>query len=155
MQTETVQKWLNLLLAEAFGVSPSPRGFFLDSGQAGLLPSLDVLSAYVASTALAPNEPTISAHCGHLLYSLELFNAYEQGLRPMPDWPSSWATAQVNETEWHALRDNLKQAFEMVQNNIQNNDQWPEQRLAASLMLLTHTAYHVGQIKQLITLTNA
>ncbi|MEN9938369.1 MAG: hypothetical protein RLZZ387_4948 [Chloroflexota bacterium] len=44
-------RWLDLLLAEAFGVRGETHGFFLDDGRSGLLAVLDGLSADAASDA--------------------------------------------------------------------------------------------------------
>lgn len=155
-QTNILSKWLVRLLAETFGDSDAPRGFYLDTGQSGLLAAIQTLNAPTVSTPIQPNEPTIAAHCGHLLYSLQLFNAYEQGQRPTPNWASSWDKQQVTKAEWETLQANLATEYKSLIGYLEAKTAWPEPRVAAGLMLLAHAAYHVGQIRQLITLgTNA
>ena len=51
---------LAALLAEAFDVAESPHGFFLDSGQSGLLGTVNQLDAAAASTPFRPDEETIT-----------------------------------------------------------------------------------------------
>ena len=100
-----------LFFAEAFGVSDSPTGYFLDSGQAGILGTIDGLAATVASAGAAVGETTIAAHCGHLLFLLNFFAAVERGEMIEPDWQSSWTTKAVDEAAWRELRAALRSAY--------------------------------------------
>src|SRR5262245_62215734 len=100
--------WFFLLLAETLGVADTPNGRILDTGQSGLLGTIDTLSAEVASAAPTPEQATIASHCGHVLFLLQYFAAYERGETPTPDWASSWATRVVDEAAWLALRQELR-----------------------------------------------
>ncbi len=150
-KTEDFTKWLTLLLAETFGVSQAPFGFVLDSPQAGLFGTIDSLSAPLVSYSPAPGQPTIAAHCNHVLAILRLFEAYERKQTPEPDWPATWSKRLVDEADWAVLRKELQEAYHTVVTRLEENDRWPESRVAAALMLLTHCSYHVGQIKQLLS----
>jgi hypothetical protein len=151
LKTEDFTKWLILLLAETFGVSQAPFGFVLDSPQAGLFGAIESLSAPLVSYAPAPDQPSIAAHCYHVLAALRLFEAYEHKQTPEPDWPATWSKRMADEVDWEHLRRELQEAYHSVVIGIEDNDRWPESRVAAALMLLTHCAYHVGQIKQLLS----
>ena len=59
--------------------------------------AINALSAETASAALAPDEPTIAGQCGHILFLLNFFDAYEQGQTPAPDWPGSWSRRVVDD----------------------------------------------------------
>jgi len=151
IRTEDFTKWLSLLLAETFGLSEAPSGFFLDTGQSGLLGTINLISAEAVSTALKPENATIASHCAHVLFLLRLFDAYEQGQRPEPDWEESWKTRVVDEAAWRTLRAELQAAYDTALAQLRARTAWDEPPLAASLMLLAHCAYHVGEIRQLLT----
>jgi hypothetical protein len=148
IQTNDFTKWLRILLAEAFGAANTEDAYFLDSGRSGLLGTIDTLSAEQASAAPTAEQGTIASHSGHVLFLLQLFDAYEHGQAPTPDWEGSWATRAVDEAGWRALRDDLRAAYESVMADVESKDAWPEPRLAAAMTLLAHCAYHVGEIRQ-------
>jgi hypothetical protein len=153
IKTEDFTKWLSLLLAETFGLSDAPSGFFLDTGRSGLFGTINAISAETASTALKPENATIASHCAHVLFLLRLFEAYEQGQRLEPDWPESWKTRVVDEVAWRTLRAELQTAYDTVLARLRARTAWEEPPLAASMILLAHCAYHVGEIRQLLTST--
>jgi len=148
IQTTDFTKWLRILLAETFGVADTADAYFLDSGQSGLLGTINALSAELASAAPTPEQGTIASHSGHVLFLLRLFDAYEHGQTPTPDWEGSWSTRVVDDAAWQALRDDLQAAYDSVMADVQTNDSWPEPRLAAAMMLVAHCAYHVGEVRQ-------
>src|SRR5689334_12785151 len=96
INAEDFKSPLLTLLAEGFGVSDSPNGFFLDDGQAGLLGTIDKLSAATASAGLRPENATIAAHTNHVLFILDLFTAYERGEPFNADWAGSWHVQTVD-----------------------------------------------------------
>jgi hypothetical protein len=148
IQTADFTKWLSILLTETFGASDSPDAYFLDSGQSGLLGTINTLSAEVASAARSPEQSTIASHSAHVLFLLRLFEAYEQGQTPTPNWEGSWSTRVVDDAAWRALRGELQSAYASVAARLQANDAWPEPRVAAAMILVAHCAYHVGEIRQ-------
>lgn len=137
-----------LLFAEVFGVSDLPHGFILDSGTSGLLGTIDSLSAEVASSTPVADQASIAAHCGHILFLLNDFAAHERGETPDADWPGSWATRTVDEAQWQVLRDELRTAYAHIVARLQVREEWPAPAVGASMMLLAHCAYHVGEIRQ-------
>jgi hypothetical protein len=149
IDTAVFKRSLGNLLAEAFGVSPAEHGFFLDSGSAGLLGTIEELSAQIASATLGAGEETIAAHCGHLLYVLELFDGYERGQPPKPNWKASWSTSTVDEAAWDNLRSELRAGYERTARQLQAREEWPEPAVGAWMMLLGHASYHVGVIHKL------
>ena len=147
-------KPLTAFLAETFGVSDSPEAYMLETGRSGLLGTINAISAETASGALAPQEPTIAAHCGHILFLLSFYDAHEQGQTPAPDWPGSWLTRVLDEVAWAALRAELRSTYERVVARLTPDSPWPEPRGGAAMLLLAHCAYHVGQVRQLLTSVN-
>ncbi len=151
IKNEDFTKPLNLLLAETFGMSEAPGGFFLDSGRDGLFGTIDTIGAETASIALKPENATIASHCAHILFLLRLFEAYEQGQKPEPDWQESWRTRVVDKAAWQTLRAELQTGYETARARLQARDTWDEPPLAATMTLLVHCAYHIGEIRQLLT----
>jgi hypothetical protein len=142
---------LRTLLAETFGVADTPTGFFLDSGRSGLLGTIDGITASQASLTPGAGHATVAAHCGHVLYQLRIFEAFEQGRHPAMDWPSSWNVDTVDEVAWTALRGHLRATYESVAGSITKRDTWPPQGVGAALMLLAHCAYHLGEVRQILS----
>jgi hypothetical protein len=140
------------LLAEAFGMSGAPTGFFLDTGQSGLLGLLEGVDAVAASTPLPAGGETIASHCGHVLFILQMFDSFERGEPVRPDWPASWRVAAVTELEWRDLLAELRSLYRTVAAHFERRTEWPDQALGAWLMLLPHVAYHVGVIDKMLAL---
>lgn len=149
-QTTDFKKWLLILLAETFGVSDSPDGYILDSGRSGLIGTISTLSAEAASATRAPSQNSIASHCAHILLIVNYFAAYERGETLDPDWAGSWSTCVVDDAAWQALRSELQSSYDKVVARLEARDEWPEAGVAASMMLLAHCAYHVGEIRQLL-----
>ncbi|MBK9714625.1 MAG: hypothetical protein IPO81_25435 [Kouleothrix sp.] len=144
-----------VLFAETFGVSERSDGYFLDTGQSGLLGTITTLSAAVASAARTADEATIAAHCGHIHFLLEFFAAYERGEAPAPDWARSWTTRVVDEAHWKALQHALQTSYTSLMARLQARESWPDEALGAAMLLLAHCAYHVGEIRQRLLWVNA
>jgi hypothetical protein len=135
------------LLAELFGVSDSSEGFILDRSADGLLSVLGSVSAAQASAA-QPGQSSVAAHCGHVLFLLQFFAAFERGETPEADWPGSWQTQTVDEAAWAALQAELRSAYDEVTARIAARDQWPGAGVGAGIMTVAHCAYHVGEVRQ-------
>ena len=144
-------RWSQTLLAEAFGMSPAPHGYFLDDGQSGLLAVIATIDAAVASTAPHPGGETIASHCNHVLYFLRLFERYEHDEQPATDWPGSWKNQSVDEATWNGLRTDLRAAYDTMQQLVQSRTDWSDAAVGGLMITLTHSAYHVGEIRQLLT----
>jgi hypothetical protein len=151
IQTSDFQKWVGILWAELFGVTSADSGYFLDDGQSGLCGSLAAVNAQTASTSPRPGGETIASHSAHVLYFLNWFLAHTRGENPPADWPGSWRTQTVTEAEWDTLRRELRTAYEQIAQVIHQMAHWSEPALAAVLILLPHCAYHLGEIRQMIT----
>jgi hypothetical protein len=151
IKVEDFKNPLLMLLAEGFGVTDSPNGYFLDDGQSGLLGTIDRLSAATASAGLRPANATIAAHTNHVLFLLDLFAAYERGEQPSADWAGSWSVQQVDAAAWDTLRADVRARYATVVGQIKARSEWPEPAVAAAINLLAHVAYHTGEIKQLLT----
>lgn len=148
MSIDVFRPWALTLLAEVFGVADPASSYILDSGRDGLLGTIDTLSAEVASRAPTPDQATIASHCGHILFLVNYFAAYERGETPEADWPGSWSIRVVDEIAWQALRSDLRHAYVNLVARLEDRTEWPDAAVSALMLLLTHAAYHVGEIRQ-------
>ena len=155
MQTEMFKKWIPILLTEAFGESEMAPGYFLDHGRDGLLGTLAAVDAEMASIPSVPNGATIAAHANHVLYILKIFNAFEEGQQLQIDWPSSWQTSTVDAAAWAKLQADIKTAYHTLGVYVQARTEWPEQAFAATMIQLVHFGYHLGEIRQMVTVLRA
>src|SRR6185503_3851185 len=83
--------------------------FMLNSGDAGLLRSLDKLEAADASRS-SNDGATIAAHAQHLRYGLSLMNRWAtEGGNPFADakWDEAWKVATVDDAAWEEIRRGL------------------------------------------------
>src|SRR5215211_2494427 len=110
MQTAELSPTLAQLFAELVNGTRDGGAFILNSGDAGLLRSLEKLSAAEASQSV--NEgATIAAHARHVQYGLSLMNRWaREGGNPFADatWDAAWKTSRVDDQEWRSIRDGLQ-----------------------------------------------
>jgi hypothetical protein len=79
---------------------------WLNSGDAGLLQSLDNLSAADASRSVHGGA-TVAAHAQHLRYGLSLMNRWMvEGGDPFANalWDEAWKVSQVDDVQWAEIR---------------------------------------------------
>jgi hypothetical protein len=152
MHTNELSSSLARLFAELVNGAPQGGGaFVLNSGDAGLLRSLEKLSAADVSQS-ANDGATIAAHARHLQYGLSLMNrwAREAG-NPFADalWDEAWKTSRVDESEWRSIRDGLQQETSRWLEVLGSPRDVAEVELAGMMGSIVHLAYHVGAIRQI------
>jgi hypothetical protein len=93
---------LALLFAELIDGPRPDAAYMLNSGDRGLLRSLDDLSADAASAIPVSGGASIAAHVDHLRYGLSLMNRWDDG-DPDPwsdaDWLASWSRTTVTSAQ--------------------------------------------------------
>src|SRR5215831_14201480 len=111
MLTPDIARILTRLFSELVDGANDPGGaFMLNSGDAGLLRSLDKLSASDASHAVNGGA-TIAAHAQHLRYGLSLMNRWaKEGGNPFADakWEEAWTISAVDAAAWDEIRNGLR-----------------------------------------------
>ena len=142
---------LLMLLAEVFGVSPLEHGMVLDNGSSGYLAVLAGVDAQTASRASRPGNATLAAHCGHMAWFLESVIRIIDGERFQPNWSESWAIQTVDEPAWDALRERLRANYHAVVQRLETREALTDEDVSGSLVMITHLAYHLGEIKQMIS----
>src|SRR5689334_13293683 len=89
-------------LFSELGAGPRAGGYVLNTGDEGLLRSLDKLTAADASRAVHGGA-TIAAHVQHLRYGLSLMNRWAaEGGDPFADaaWDAAWRLSAVDPQQW-------------------------------------------------------
>lgn len=120
----------------------------------GLLRALDGVNAARASRSPGPGRTTVAAHAEHIRFTLQVVNAWGRGEQPEVDWTDSWTRSSLTESEWDALRADLRLEFETMLTGVQGREAWREQGLQTMINNIAHTAYHAGAIRQLLKLEN-
>jgi hypothetical protein len=152
MHTTETSPVLTRLFSELVdGTSGQGGAFILNSGDLGLLRSLDKLSAADASRA-ANGGATIAAHAQHLRYGLSLMNRWaSSGGNPFADaaWDEAWKISQVDESGWKEIRDGLRLEAHRWLTALNTPREVTAVELTGMIESLAHLAYHLGAIRQI------
>jgi hypothetical protein len=153
MSTHYLTTVLPTLMGELVHGSSDPRArtYVLNRGDAGLLASLDRLSAAAASAAQGGGA-SIAAHADHLRYALSLLNRWAAGV-PAPwqdiDWTASWRRSVVSDAEWRALRDELRHEASAWAEALRTPREVSDVEAGWMAGSVAHVAYHLGAIRQI------
>ena len=71
------------------------------------------------------------------------------------DWEEDWHVTTVSEAESDLIRKSLRDGYDQLICSIEAVDDWSEESLANSLIVLVHSAYHLGEIRQIISSAHA
>ena len=148
--SDTKQIVLTLLNEVLAGPAPEV-GYFLNPGDAGLLRSLDRLSAAQASAVAPGGGASIAAHVDHLRYGLELLNRELAGERAFEDadYSASWRRRTVSEREWTDRRNQLRIEATRLLDFIQRGRAMSDADVTNALAMVVHLGYHLGAIRQI------
>jgi hypothetical protein len=133
------------------GASSGGGAFVLNSGDAGLLRSLDKLSADDASRSVNQGA-TIAAHVQHVRYGLSLMNRWARdGGDPFADakWDEAWKTSVVDASAWTGIRDGLRDESTRWSAALQSAREVTDAELCGMIGSIAHLAYHLGAIRQI------
>ena len=151
MNTSEIADTLTTLFAELVNGAPRQGTYMLNPGDAGLLGSLDRLSAEAAS-ASSEGGATIAAHAEHLRYGLSLMNRWAGG-EPNPfataDWTAAWKTTSVSDDEWAELRAGLREEAQRWLQALGTPREVQPIELNGVVSSIAHLAYHLGAIRQI------
>ena len=150
MNTSNLGNTLPTLFAELVDGASKSEAYMLNRGDAGLLGSLDKLSA-IAASAPNPHGSTIAAHVDHLRYGLSLMNRWSAGENPFDDadWTASWRRTRVSAAQWRQLRDELAEEAHRWLENLGKPREIDQSELNSVVGSVAHLAYHVGAIRQI------
>jgi hypothetical protein len=145
--TDSFKKEIFDLLEETF---EQVQGIYLDRGTS-LFETLETISAEEASRPVSAKCASIAAQVEHVRFYLRvLLEGYLQKKTiGRINWEESWQLKEVTSDEWEALKRELRETYQSVLMAMKNLDTWEgENDIGASLAILAHTAYHLGEIRQ-------
>ena len=124
----------------------------LNAGDAGLLASLDKVTAAAASRRTTTGS-SLAAHVDHVRYGLSLMNRWSTGENPFgnADWGASWKKTAVTDDEWRTLRADLRAEAARWLNVLRTPRDVQEVELNGMIGSIAHLAYHLGAIRQIET----
>lgn len=152
MNTASFAPVLAKIFAELTTGAAKTGGFVLNGGDAGLLASLDKLSATDASQN-AQAGASVAAHAEHLRFGLSLMNRWAtEGGNPFAGakWYEAWNVTTADEARWKAIRDGLRKEVEAWQQALRTPREVEEIELSGMFGSVAHLAYHLGAIRQII-----
>jgi glutamine synthetase adenylyltransferase len=135
------------LLDETFS---NVQGFYLDKGTT-LFETLDSVTATEASQAISADSATIAAQVEHVRLYLDVLDAYMRtNEEQQTNWREIWETVkQVTPEEWENTKRRLRESHARVLATINAFETWNgKYDVAGTLSIITHTAYHLGGIRQ-------
>ena len=154
MQTNDISESLTTLFAELIdGASTTGGAYVLNSGDAGLLRSLDTLSAADASQSVHGGA-TIAAHAQHVRYGLSLMNRWARdGGNPFADatWDAAWKVGAVDDRQWADIRGGLRDEAQRWLEILGSPRRVARVELNGMIASIVHLAYHLGAMRQIAT----
>lgn len=150
MQTHDSSAVLGRLFSELIS-GTGGEAFILNTGDAGLLRSLDKLSAADASSSVNGGA-TIAAHAQHLRYGLSLMNRWAaMGGNPFADatWEAAWTINAVGDADWDDIKRGLRDEAQRWVTTLGTPRQVTETELAGMIASVAHLAYHLGAMRQI------
>ena len=150
MRTDGLTGTLDNLFGELMHGVSGAGGFMLNTGDRGLLRSLERISASEAS-ALTATGSSIAAHVGHVTYGLSLLNRWSKGENPFADanWSAAWRKVSVTDSEWEAMRIQLRDEGARWLTVLRTPRDVQDLELSGMIGSIAHLAYHLGAIRQI------
>ena len=152
MYSRDISSPLARLFAELVQGAADPAGaFMLNSGDVGLLRTLDRLSADEASRSVEGGA-TIAAHAQHLRYGLSLMNRWaREGGNPFADatWDLAWTVGRVDDAGWVEIRTGLRDEAGRWLTALQSPRQVSAVEFTGMVASVAHLGYHLGAIRQI------
>ena len=152
MHTTNAAPALTRLFSELVdGTSGQTGAFVLNTGDVGLLRSLDKLSAADASRSVNGGA-TIAAHAQHLRYGLSLMNRWAvEGGNAFADaaWDEAWRTSVVDLAAWQEIRDGLRDEAHKWLQVLKSGRDVSDLEFTGMIASIDHMGYHLGAVRQI------
>ena len=143
-----VARGFQFVLVETF---ENVGGAYLDKGTS-LLETLAQIDAAAASQPMG-DCATIAAHVAHVQYYLRVLEdrMFSRDLSYV-NWDEVWGTVSaVDETEWAEMIAELKATYQRVKGHLGDAENWEGiSELSSMLGIIVHSAYHLGEIRQMM-----
>ena len=138
---------LSILFRETFEGMPTPEEQVYLARDTGIFVTLGAIDAEQASADI--NSNTIAGHSEHTRFYLELMDNYLNKDFRVLDFKQSWRIKTVTEDEWDILRENMSVFYRKVSETLEKNEHWQLDTITVAMGIVTHTAYHLGSIRQM------
>jgi len=151
MRTTDIGRVLARLFSELADGAAASGAFILNTGDIGLLRSLDKISAADASRSVNDGA-TIAAHAQHLRYGLSLMNRWaREGGNPFANakWDEAWKVSAVDDAGWEEIRTGLGDETHRWLEALEIPRDVSDVELAGVAGSVAHLAYHLGAIRQI------
>lgn len=152
MNTSSINPLLARLFGELVNGANEPGGaFILNSGDAGLLRSIEALSAADASSSVHDGA-TLAAHVQHVRYGLSLMNRWaREGGNPFADadWDAAWTLSAVTAGQWDDIRAGLREETGRWLEVLATPREAADVEVSGMIASIAHLAYHLGAIRQI------
>jgi hypothetical protein len=151
MEDRAIARVLETLFRELVDGVPRDPSYMLNTGDVGLLSSLDTVAAEDASRRHAGGA-SIAAHVHHLWYGLTLLNAWKDGAKNPwagANWTASWKKTAVSDAEWQQLRTALRNETARWCRSLGAGRELDETALTYMIASVAHLAYHLGAVRQM------
>ncbi len=136
------------LLSETF---ESVHGAYLDPGTS-FFETLARISAADASQPMG-DCATIAAHVAHTRYYLQVLEdrMFSRDLSYV-NWDQVWQeVSSVDETAWARMIADLRATYVRIMSHLDAADEWSGfTELSSLLGMIAHSAYHLGEIRQMM-----
>ncbi len=136
------------LLTETF---ESVQGAYLDRGTS-LFETLAQISAEEASQPMG-DCATIAAHVAHSTYYLNVLEdrMFGRDLSGV-NWDTIWEEVSgVDQAEWDRMLADLRTTYARIKSHLDNAEEWEGiNELSSMLGIIAHSAYHLGEIRQMM-----
>lgn len=129
----------------------SVQGIYLDKGTS-LFETLAEISAGQASQPMG-NCATMAAHVAHTHYYIEILEQYLlHGEAEDVNWNTIWETiSMVTDDEWSTMITDLRSTYDRIKSHLANEALFDDaEKLGEMLGIIIHTAYHLGEIRQMM-----
>ena len=152
MNTSSIAAQLARLFGELVDGANQPNGaYMLNTGDRGLLRSLETLSADDASSS-TNSGATIAAHAQHVRYGLSLMNRWaREGGNPFADatWDAAWQVSAVDAAQWDEIRSGLRDEAHRWLQVLETPRDAADAEVSGMIASIGHLAYHMGAIRQI------
>lgn len=133
---------LLVLLEEVFR---NVHGFVLDQGDS-LFETLESITAEEASQPFASDLAPLVAQVNHVIFVMD--SVLNFGQSGELDWAGSWKVSHVTDEEWAELIGHVHDRYNRVRTFVEEFNDWDSSYIGGAMALLTHCAYHLGQIRE-------
>jgi hypothetical protein len=151
MRTTDISPVLTRLFSELVDGAAASGAFILNTGDIGLVRSLEKISAADASRSVNDGA-TIAAHAQHLRYGLSLMNQWaREGGNPFANakWDDAWKVSAVDAREWDEIRTGLADEAHRWLEALEAPRDVSEVEFTGAAGSVAHLAYHLGAIRQI------